>query len=295
MRFYINASFNNADTIPDWLKKDKGALRVLNNNGYDLYNLSLKPKKTGKLNENLVIYYIHDPNSWRQEDFIWIPGLYNDTHSMRNPRNDDWTDVKYIAKKNLDIRGVLYAVKEDSRKPERERYVDPRYSLNDGYSNYKQPRYMGQYKDKRTNSWSSKGARDISWDDKTARDKSGYKIPKPDDRLANYYSGFASGNLDKKINDTYEELQDLKEDLFSLDIDSYFERNDLPGYYSTGDRAYSELFSQFTQAVRDYKSMLKQVESLKELPEQNKVGVVKNILNKIKDIDSKIKYARRLM
>lgn len=295
MRFYVNASFNNADTIPDWLKKDKGALKVLNNNGYDLYNLSLKPKKTGKLEDNLVIYYIHDPDHYRYPDFVWIPGLYNDTHSMRNPRNGDWTDVKYMAKKNLDIRGVLYAVKEDSRKTRRERYVDPRYSINDGYSNYKQPRYMGQYKDKRTNSWSSKGAREISWDEKTARDKSGYKIPKPEDKIATYYSSFASGNLDRKINDTYEELQDLKEDLFSLDIDSYFERNDLPGYYSTGDSAYQELFSQFAQAVRKYKSVLRQVDSLKDLSEQNRVGAVKNIISGVKDIESKIKYIRKMM
>ena len=293
MRFYVNASFNNADTIPDWLKKDKGALKVLNNNGYDLYNLSLNPKKTGKLEDNLVIYYIHDPDSWRQQDFVWIPGLYNDGHSMRNPRNGDWTDVKYMAKKNLDIRGVLYAVKADSRKPEREKYVDPRYSLHDGYSNYKQPRYMGQYK--KNGTWSSKGAREVSWDDKTARDKSGYKIPKPDDRLASYYSGFASGNLDKKINDLYDNLQDLKEDIFSLDIDTYFERNDIPGYYSTGSSAYRELLSRFGEIVRDYKSILKKVDSLKELPEQNRVAVIKEIINKIKDTSSSIRYCRRMM
>ena len=294
MRFYVNASFNNADTIPDWLKKDKSALKVLNNAGYDLYNLSLKPKKTGKLEDNIVIYYIHDPDSYRYPDFVWIPGLYNDGHSMRNPRNGDWTDVKYIAKKNLDIRGVLYAVKADSRKPEKEKYVDPRYGINDGYGNHKQPKYMGQYK--RNGTWSSKGARDVSWDDKTARDKSGYKIPKPEDRVAGYYSkGLADDRLRSKIDNLYEELQDLKEDIFSLDVDSYFERNDLPGYYSTGDRAYLEIFGQFAQAVRDYKSMLKQVDSLKELPESNKVAITKNILSKIKDIDSKIKYTRKMM
>ncbi len=294
MRFYVNASFNNADTIPDWLKKDKGALRVLNNNGYDLYNLSLKPKKTGKLEDNLVIYYIHDSDSWRQQDFVWIPGLYNDTHSMRNPRNGDWTDVKYIAKKNLDIRGVLYAVKEDSRKSEKERYIDPRYSTSDGYSNRKQPRYMGQFK--KNGAWSPEGARDVYWDDKTTRDKSGYVIPKPEDKVAGYYSrGLADDKLRSKLDNLYEDLQDLKEDIFSLDVDSYFERNDLPGYYSTGDRAYLEIFSQFAQAVRDYKSMLKQVDSLKDLPDQNKVNAFKSILSKIKDIDSKIKYARKMM
>ena len=295
MRFYVNASFNNADTIPDWLKKDKGALNVLNKNGYDLHNLSLNPKKTGKLDENLVIYYIHDSDSYRQQDFVWIPGLYNDGHSMRNPYNGDWTDIKYIAKKNLDIRGVLYAVKADNRKPERERYVDPRYSVEDHYGRPTSPKYMGQFKDKRTGSWSSKGAREISWDEKSARDKSGYRIPRPEDKIATYYGGIASGKLDKKISDIYEELQDLKEDIFSLDIDSYFERNDLPGYYSTGDRAYQEILSQFAQIVRSYKSMLKKVDSLKELPEQNRTSTVKDIVSTVKNISSTIRYIRKMM
>ena len=294
MRFYVNASFNNADTIPDWLKKDKGALKALNNKGYDLYNLSLKPKKTGKLDENIVIYYIHDPNSWRQEDFVWIPGLYNDGHSMRNPYNGDYTDVKYIAKKNLDIRGVLYAVKEDSRKPEKEKYIDPRYAPNDGYSRSKQPRYMGQYK--RNGTWSSKGAREVSWDDSTTRDKSGYVIPKPADRVAGYYSkGLAGDRLRNKIDNIYEDMLDLKEDIFSIDIDSYFERDDIPGYYNTGSSAYREIFGTFAEVVQNYKKMLNKLDSAKDLPEQDRVLVIREVLNKVRDINSKIKYIRKMI
>ena len=80
MKRYIRASFNN-DSMPSWLKEDKGALDALNRAGIDLANCQFSETRQGKIGDNYVVYHITGTRYGSERyPFVWIPGLYNDNN-----------------------------------------------------------------------------------------------------------------------------------------------------------------------------------------------------------------------
>ena len=207
MKKYIRASFNN-DSIPDWLKQDKGALRALNNNGIDLANCIFSKEKKGRVGDNYTAYLVKgskDGDAYRP--FVWIPGLYNDDNyvNFENWNKRDWRGnypamdskaIKYIPKKDLNFIDTVYINIADNSKPEKEHYQDPRYDNNGNYAgqyfipekehyewdpskHYTEPAH-----------WSEQGKTTYTggrYGKNQARDKSGYVIPDPEERLRKFH------------------------------------------------------------------------------------------------------------
>ena len=259
MKRYIKAAF---DTwVPDWLKDDKNALSALSRQGIDLRNANFSTSKTGRADEQYVIYYLENPRYRSVEKLIWIPGIYNDEHRMDNPYDNSYTAIKYIPKKYLPIKDVVYVNIRDNQKPSRERYQDPRYDSHGHYA--------GQYYEKPSSwsegGWSSSGRKTSTgrYGGGQKRDKSGYIIPNPDERLLNFYSSKEGlGRLADKVSSTYESLVDLRNRLFEVDFSNFGKNYDGESDYSS--TAYQNMMEMFGRSVRDYRIALNNLESAKK-------------------------------
>ena len=200
MKRYIRASFNN-DSMPSWLKQDKGALDALNRAGIDLANCQFSETRQGKIGDNYVVYHITGTRYGSERyPFVWIPGLYNDNNYVTGPKEYSYRAqrsvstskaIRYMAKKDLTYDNIVYVNVGDNKKAAKEHYKDPRY---DSYGKYAGQYYTPEKTDvwnPETRKWDatvpahwSEGGLD-SWREK--RDKSGYIIPDPKERLRKFH------------------------------------------------------------------------------------------------------------
>lgn len=219
MKRYIRASFTNE--IPEWLKKDKSALSALNRAGIDLHNATFSKEREGKMKDNYVVYLIKQPVAWQQRtsykkdnpnakinynEFIWIPGVYNDDHYVSfinydryDPYMHDYKTsdkaVKYFSKKDLNIVDTIYIYDGgDNIKSRREHYQDPRYDKNGRYAGQQMIpeswHWNGGERETVPAHWSEQGTSYSMYDrnprESNSRDKSGYVIPDPQERLRKF-------------------------------------------------------------------------------------------------------------
>ena len=111
--------------------------------------------------------------------------MYNDEERLEDPYDKSYKAIKYISKKNLPIKDIVYVNIADNAKAPKERYQDPRKD-NSG-------KYAGQYYED-PSSWSEGGwspagrTTPVGRYSYQKRDKSGYVIPNPDDKLLRFYS-----------------------------------------------------------------------------------------------------------
>lgn len=281
MKKYIKASFDNE--IPDWLRKDKGALLNLNRIGINLKSMDVASSPSGR-GKDYPIYLIGTP----YRPFVWIPGIYNDNEQVMNPNSKYYEAVKYVPKKYLDIRDVVYLSKTDYRKePDLSRgYKDPRYVYD--RNSKRRGQYAGQYRREgwKPNSpfgkWSTGGMRN--------RDKSGYEIPDPQEKLKNFYvtSGDQGAKrLAARLEQVYNKLVDLKARIFDIDFKDFgVDYNGEPDYSST---AYQNILSIFGDTCRNYRIALKNVERAQKISDTyHKEYYIEDALDYIKACERKI-------
>lgn len=329
MKRYIRASFSNS--IPDWLAKDKSAIDALNRAGVDLHNATFGTMRTGKMGDNIVIYRIKQPSAYQQttsykkdnpnakinyNEFIWIPGIYNDDHyvSYINYDRYDYATheyktsskaVKYFSKKDLNIINNVYVYNgganiKDLKKP----YTDPRYDERGHYLGQQMIpgkwHWEGNERVEEPGHWSQQGVYYSPWDrqpsENPGRDKSGYAIPNPKDRLKKFYESSEGMNkrikmIRTKLDSIYSQLEDAKDNIFNFVLP----RGEREDY-----RKYRELYEYLDKAISYYDSALEKLEKLERHSSQDTLdrwdaSDVQYALNDLKHVQEYIDYINKIL
>lgn len=290
MKRYIRASID--PSAPDWLKK-----ALAGSFGQDLVkraqvaldkaNFSKEP--TGS--NTLPIYLLETDYS----NSVYAPGINDSEEATINGR---WRKLGSIAKSKLPQMAVdtVYVDLDDpaNKYERRTKYQDPRYEYR--YSD--RGRYAGQY---RRHEYVGNGEyEDAGWseygrtpsNETKHRDKSGYKIPKPEDMIARFYSRFPE-RITEKVNKVYAKLLDAQRELMSSSFNNVGQE--------WGDTNIRNAYSRFGDAVSEYKRLLYMVQNRRD----EKTGELTNrygrgegyseFSNQIKSIDSDLEDVREFL
>ena len=293
MKRYIRASFDNE--VPSWLLADKNALKALSQEGVDLKKAVFSKEKSAGRGADYVIYKL----PWTaSKPLIYIPGVYHDDERYDNPYNGNYDYLSHIAKKRLAeiADDIIYVNKDASAKAYREHYEDPRYEngkyMGQTYGELPNKGSLSKYIGRRFG-WSKSGKVGGDYLRKVQHDKSGYAIPDPKDRLARFYG--TSAGLDsvaRKVEKIYDNLIDLKEDIFSVDFSDF--GLDYEGNKDPASCTYGNMLSRFGNAVREYKMLLAKISSLKANGNVSRYAV-SSIMDHIKSIEYSVKDARHAL
>ena len=283
MKRYIRASID--PSAPDWLRR---ALQT--DFGRDLVKrhhvaldraqfLDHEPDSTNAI----PIYHIKTDLSEK----VYSPGVNDAAEVMLNGR---WRKLGSVAKSKIPqmaVDTVWVDLSDPNNTFERkQKYEDPRYTYR--YSN--RGKYAGQYqreeydrdtREYKKGDWSLAGMTPAN--ESRARDKSGYKVPRPEDMIARYYSKFPERVTDK-VESVYQRILEVRDELNSVDFrvaDEYDRSNTRNAYSRLGDAIYQykrllsmldengnlndryglrEIYSQFSNQVRSIMSDLDDVE-----------------------------------
>ena len=267
MKTYISASFDNP--VPRWLRKDKKALEALNRDTrIDLKNAVFHHEPIGR-GKSYPVYAIKNENT--EDLVVWIPGIYNDDYRVPDPYSSNYTSIKYVPKKHLDIVDVVYVSKDADLKPEREHYQDPRY---DSYG-----RYRGQIYDEDSRAWKNY----YSWRGSNY-DKSGYQIPDPAEKLANWYRQSGSDKLKAKLDRVYQTLKELQANIGSMNLDAV----DTTGY---DNNLFANWMRGFANAVESYRRFLNRYKSV--LESGDTYWRASSMIQDLRQLEQSINYLKR--
>ena len=259
MKKYIKASLS--ESTPDWLlKKLNTRYSTLKNKMLQKCNIALDKatytdEKTSS--ECMPIYLLGVDYGTT----VYIPGVNDDDSESINGR---YRKLGSIAKSKLPEMAidVVYIDLGDPNNiaPTKERYQDPRYTYRyspDGKyaGQYKKTRYDRETHEEYPDGWSEKGMTPAN--ESRARDKSGYKIPSPEERLANYYSKFPN-KITNKVDALYQKLLDTRQLLFEADFNSPARDR----WDDTVNIDYSKAYRKFADAVDDYREALRDLKNL---------------------------------
>ena len=245
MKRYIRASIH--ESAPSWLKKALAgsfgeSLVKRAQVALDKANFSKEP--TGS--NSLPIYLLQTDYS----NSVYAPGINDGEETSINGR---WRKLGSIAKSKLPQMAMdtVYVDLDDpeNKFTKREKYQDPRYEYR--YSD--RGRYAGQYR--RHNYIGNGEYEDAGWSEHGLtpsnevghRDKSGYKIPKPEDMIARFYSKFPE-RITEKVNKVYSKLLDVQRELMSSSFNNVGQE--------WGDTNIRNAYSRFGDAVSEYKQLL---------------------------------------
>jgi hypothetical protein len=208
---YIRASFS--PSMPDWLSQYLGGRKGKKYTDTIARKLGIK-LDTAEFSDHDATgssqpFYLIETDGFND---VYIPSINDNDQGTFNGRfrkygtlgkstlNDRIIDVVYVDMSNRDNLDFG------------DHYEDPRYNYDGGSSSYgrfgKHGRYAGQYQ-LGSGGWTSGGD---SWYE--GRDKSGYKIPKPEEKIRDFYERF-TGKMSEKIDSLYEEIVELQQDIFS--------------------------------------------------------------------------------
>lgn len=280
MKRYIKASLS--ESTPDWLKKRfaRGWYNDFKSNllkrGVALDKVTYTDTPTGP--NDLPIYLL-------QVDMgqtVYAPGVNDDASESINGR---YRKLGSIAKSKLPDMAidVVYVNLDDpaNKAPSKDRYQDPRYS----YRYSRKGDYMGQYM---MQDWDSETHEnvDVGWSDRgktpsnetRARDKSGYKVPSPEERISEYYEKYPN-KIREKVDSVYEMLLETKKILMDADFNRPFD-----------DRFYTDniadAYSEFSRAINAYRKLLS---SLDENKNRNSIFYSRSSFGRsVSDIKSQI-------
>ena len=257
MKRYIRASLS--ESMPSWLRSRLSAKR--GSWEYNKFKDSLLKKYRIALDRaefldqptsnSLPVYLIRDDYG----NAIYAPGINDDSTVTLSGRN---RKLGAISKNTLPkyVDDVVYIDLDDPNNTfeKREKYQDPRYS----YRHNERGKYAGQYMKKKymghdehfnsiyeDEGWSAKGMTPSN--ERRARDKSGYKVPSPEEMVAQYYIKFPE-RVTQKIDRVYNRMQYVKAELMAADFNGPNNREDR--------REFSRAFRWFGDAVDTYRSIL---------------------------------------
>lgn len=264
MKRYVRASFS--ETMPNWLRKEittnkfrrwSDLKNKLIDKGVALDKAEFVEGLPPTYAVNNLTFYLLNTDYGQK---IYVPGVNDDDQESINGR---YRKLGSIAKSKLyDMSSDVVYVdlgNEKNKAVKRERYRDPRYGYVD--RNSKRAEYGGQYKNRDylghdeygPEYWTDKGR--TFRNESRSRDKSGYQVPSPEQRIAEYYEKFPEKVTDK-VDSVYEEIKAVKQELFDLDLSVPQER------YSSDN--YSDAFYQFSRAVEKYRRMLSEIAQKKD-------------------------------
>lgn len=271
MKKYVRASFNTG-TIPDWLRKDKGALRALNQAGIDLANCTFSRERKGRVGDNYIAYLVRGSKDFDcPNPFVWIPGLYGDQDwvPFKNWDKKGWdanghhygakdsAAVRYFAKKDLNFDDIIYINIGDNSKAKKDHYQDPRYDKDGKYAGQywipeKQPYSWEKDKEVEPAHWSEQGRTTNTggrYGKNQKRDKSGYVIPNPKDRLRAFHETEEGRSrrgalAQRKIQQVYDDLVALRDsilgDLNSKTVETFGSNYRALDYFNDAVRYYKD-------------------------------------------------------
>lgn len=191
---------------------------------------------------------------------VYCPGVNDDETTLINGRSRKLGSIAKSKLPEMAIDTVYIDLSGDNVVPTKERYRDPRriyrHTGPDG-------KYAGQYRktkyDRETDQdlldgWSDTGLTPSN--ESRARDKSGYKIPTPEEKLEQYYTEFPERITDK-IDTLYDKLIKTRQMLLDSDFNS-----PIPDYYSEEPNIdYSKAYRRFADAINDYRQLLTDMKS----------------------------------
>lgn len=263
MKKYIRASID--PSCPDWLRRAltrAGHARKFSNR-YNLAADKVKFLDSPADQDSIPIYHLAGDYS----SVAYIPGVNDDDDIVLNGRT---RRLKSIAKSKLnDLSDDIVWVDvhdEKSELPVKQRYYDPRYNYR--YSTH--GNYSGQYK--RGDKWSNAGA--FPSNEIRPRDKSGYKVPSPDEMITEYYRRY-SDRITEKVDSIYQEILEAKEYLSSQE----FNTPNLSG--NSFQNAYRDLGNAI-QYYRELLSLLDTDQSVRAVDKDYYTRRTVNFLRKIK-------------
>lgn len=263
MKRYVRASFSTS--MPDWVRKEvQGNRRFIPRLKNGLLDKGVALDKCEFIEglpptyaTNAITFYLLNTDYGQK---VYVPGVNDDDQESINGR---YRKLGSIAKSKLyDMSSDVVYIdlgKEGNKAVKRDRYRDPRYSYRDNRS--KRGEYGGQYKTRKylgndeygPEYWTDKGK--TFRNESRSRDKSGYQVPSPEQKIAEYYEKFPEKITDK-VDSVYEDINAVKQDLFDLNLSAPQER------YSKDN--YSDAFHQFSRAVEKYRRMLSEIAQKKD-------------------------------
>lgn len=293
MKKYIRASIS--ESTPDWLKKKLATDRFGNNLKNKMVNkyhvaLDRATYTDEKTSSDCIPIYLLNVDYGTT---VYIPGVNDDQSESINGR---YRKLGSIAKSKLPdmAEDIVYVDLGDSSNvaPTKERYQDPRYTYR--YSG-PQGKYAGQYKKTRydhetreeyDDGWSKSGMTPAN--ESRARDKSGYKIPSPEQRLADYYKKFPD-KITSKVDSLYDKLIDTRQLLNEADFNKpradYWDRE-------TVDIDYAKAYRRFADAVDDYRKLLT---NMKDMGKFSRDYGISSYTRTIRDISTRVDEIRKIL
>lgn len=258
MKKYIRASFS--ESTPSWLLQDfnRKHWNNLKNRILDKYHIALdKVQYSDNPTSNSIPIYL------LQTDYgntVYCPGANDDETILINGRQRKLGSIAKSKLPEMAIDTVYIELSGDNVAPRKDRYRDPRRTYRYGGPDGK---YAGQYRktkyDRETDQdlpdgWSNQGLTPAN--ESRARDKSGYKIPSPEEKLEQYYTQFPE-KITSKIDALYDKLIETRQMLLDADFNS-----PIPDYRSDETNIdYSKAYRRFADAVNDYRQLLTDMNS----------------------------------
>ncbi len=290
MKRYIKASIS--ESTPDWLRRKLS----------QRYGSSIKEKFLKKYHIALDrAEYTDNPDTYAntipiyllRTDYgteVYCPGANDDVSVRINGRN---RKLGSIAKSKLPemTEDVVYVTLSEANtfKP-KDRYRDPRYSYRFGNKGdyagqYKKLRYDSETRSKHEDGWSETGVRPAN--ESRARDKSGYKIPSPEERLTDFYTKFPD-RITNKADELYNKLIDTRQMLVDADFNS-----PTPDYRSTERGVdYGRAYRRFADAVDDYRNLLSELQHQDKFDREYQIS---RISRTIRDISDRVSDIQRML
>lgn len=294
MKRWIHASFD--VTMPDWLRKAFTS-------SYSRSGLKDKLMKKYQIALDQAQFLDHAtknslPVYLMKSDYgtdIYIPGINDDSSAQFNGRNRKFGAISKALLPQL-AADVVYLDLDDFNNvfDKREPYRDPRYS----YRRNDRGDYAGQYKrapyigngEYGPEEWSRTGMTPSN--ESRSRDKSGYKVPSPEQKIADYYTKFPQRMTDK-VDAVYDSILEVKQDLLDADFNGPFDSdrryNDAASNIASAYRTFSEVISRY----RNLLSFLNSAQSFRKNGMQSDyymkefsqtISYIKSDLKEIRDL-----------
>ena len=268
MKRMIRASLSSS--MPEWLKGKLGSNRSvswinnkLRNGLLKKYNIALDKAEfldAPAGSNSIPIYLLQDDYG---HNTVYIPHVNDDDTILISNRN---RKLGAISKSTLPkyVDDVVYIDLDDPNNTfeKREKYQDPRYSYRynekgDYAGQYKKRKYIGHdenyngiYEDE---GWSEQGLRPSN--ERRSRDKSGYRVPSPEEKIAAYYSKFPE-RITNKVDALYNRLIDVRAKLASVDFNSPIDYH---------EDKFERAFRRFSEALHEYRSLLNTLDENRRL------------------------------
>lgn len=207
MKRYIRASFDSS--IPAWAKNALSKGNV-GDKFVQQYKVPLSEVQfyEEKMPNSVPIYLLGTDYG----DVVYIPKVNGDQREFFNGRHRTLDSLSKSTLNKL-MKDIVW-VDTSNKLANTQGYKDPRYSY-DRYDRKGKGSYAGQYYSDYNGEWSKMGVRPNN--EISSRDKSGYKIPKPEEQLRRYYEKFPD-KITQKVDALYDRIIDVRDKVMSPEI-----------------------------------------------------------------------------